>query len=491
MAWNVDDIPDQRGKIAVVTGANSGLGFEASRELARRGARVVMAVRNTEKGQAALERIKADVSTADLELRELDLGSLGSVRVFAARVREDHDRVDILINNAGLMATPAGQTRDGFETQVGTNHLGHFVLTQGADACAGGRAQRSRRDHDEHGARPGPEPDRGPASSSTTTTARGRPTGTASSPTTSSASSSRVGSRLPAPASSASSHTRGSRTPTCRSRRSRAPLRACPGASGRWRRATSACRRCTVPYRRCVPRPIPRPGNGQVYGPRWNMRGAPVVIKLEQDRRRRRTIPPACGTSAKSRPIRCSALATRTKAPVDRAALLRRSLLELVAERGFRGTSMSAVADRAGVAAGTAYVHYDSKDELIIATYVELKADLSAAAVAGLDRGHSLEEQFLQRLAQRLSAPRGRPGAGALHHPGGSLALRRRGTSRAMEQQDPLVAPAPRWRATPSTCRRSSSGTLASALPSVSWPTLVATWTRPAWTRSQGPACGP
>ena len=130
MAWTTNDIPDQSGKIAVITGANSGLGFEASRELVRKGATVVMAVRNMEKGQAAVDRISAEVPDADLELRTLDLGSLDSVRAFAARVHEEHDHVDILLNNAGLMATPAGQTNDGFETQVGTNHLGHFVLTQ-------------------------------------------------------------------------------------------------------------------------------------------------------------------------------------------------------------------------------------------------------------------------------------------------------------------------------------------------------------------------
>jgi NAD(P)-dependent dehydrogenase (short-subunit alcohol dehydrogenase family) len=130
MAWTVNDMPDQSGRIAVITGANSGLGFEASRELARKKAAVVMAVRNMEKGQAAADRIRADIPTADLEVRQLDLGSLDSVRDFAAGVREEYDRVDILLNNAGLMATPAGETADGFETQVGTNHLGHFVLTE-------------------------------------------------------------------------------------------------------------------------------------------------------------------------------------------------------------------------------------------------------------------------------------------------------------------------------------------------------------------------
>ena len=130
MAWSVNDIPDQGGKLAVITGANSGLGYEASRELARKGATVVMAVRNMEKGANAVARIKAEVPDAKLELRDLDLGSLDSVRAFAARVKSEHERVDLLLNNAGLMATPAGETKDGFETQIGTNHLGHFVLTE-------------------------------------------------------------------------------------------------------------------------------------------------------------------------------------------------------------------------------------------------------------------------------------------------------------------------------------------------------------------------
>lgn len=131
MAWTTNDIPDQTGKIAVVTGANSGLGFEASRELARKGATVVLAVRNTEKGQAALDRIATEIPGATLELRRLDLGSLASVHGFVEEVTADHDHIDILLNNAGIMATPAGETADGFETQIGTNHLGHFVLTEG------------------------------------------------------------------------------------------------------------------------------------------------------------------------------------------------------------------------------------------------------------------------------------------------------------------------------------------------------------------------
>lgn len=129
MSWKATDIPDQGGKVAVVTGANTGLGFEASRELARKGATVVLGVRNVAKGQAALDAIKAEIPGADLELRRLDLGSLASVREFAEQVGSEHPAIDILLNNAGIMATPAKETSDGFESQVGTNHLGHFALT--------------------------------------------------------------------------------------------------------------------------------------------------------------------------------------------------------------------------------------------------------------------------------------------------------------------------------------------------------------------------
>jgi NAD(P)-dependent dehydrogenase (short-subunit alcohol dehydrogenase family) len=131
VGWNASDITDQSGKVAVITGANSGLGFEASKELARKGATVVMASRNMAKGQKAVDRIKAAIASADLELRELDLGSLDSVRSFVDTVSAEHDQIDILINNAGLMATPPGETAEGLETQVGTNHIGHFVLTEG------------------------------------------------------------------------------------------------------------------------------------------------------------------------------------------------------------------------------------------------------------------------------------------------------------------------------------------------------------------------
>jgi NAD(P)-dependent dehydrogenase (short-subunit alcohol dehydrogenase family) len=122
--WTADQIPDQTGRTAVVTGANSGLGLSTARELARAGAHVVLACRNLEKGEAARREVGSDA-----ELEQLDLASLDSVREFADRFRATHDGLDLLINNAGLMAPPRGVTADGFELQFGTNVLGHFALT--------------------------------------------------------------------------------------------------------------------------------------------------------------------------------------------------------------------------------------------------------------------------------------------------------------------------------------------------------------------------
>jgi NAD(P)-dependent dehydrogenase (short-subunit alcohol dehydrogenase family) len=129
MSWTAADIPDLSGRTALVTGANGGLGLESARALAGAGAHVVMAARNQEKAAGAVEEIKRTVPTASLELIELDLGSLASVRQAAEQALAAHERIDILLNNAGVMGIPEGRTADGFETQFGTNHLGHWALT--------------------------------------------------------------------------------------------------------------------------------------------------------------------------------------------------------------------------------------------------------------------------------------------------------------------------------------------------------------------------
>ncbi|OJZ73950.1 short-chain dehydrogenase [Mycobacterium paraffinicum] len=127
--WTARDIPDQAGRVAVITGANTGLGYETAAALADHGARVVLAVRNLDKGKDAAARIAAKIPGADVALQELDLTSLDSVRAAAGQLKADYDRIDLLINNAGVMFTPKATTKDGFELQFGTNHLGHFALT--------------------------------------------------------------------------------------------------------------------------------------------------------------------------------------------------------------------------------------------------------------------------------------------------------------------------------------------------------------------------
>ncbi|MFD1035927.1 SDR family NAD(P)-dependent oxidoreductase [Sphingomonas hankookensis] len=122
--WTEQHIPDQHGRVAIVTGGNTGLGFETARMLAERGATVVLAVRDIEKGKQAAGRIVGDVT-----VQALDLMSLASIRSAAAELRISHPRIDLLINNAGVMYTPKRTTADGFEMQFGTNHLGHFALT--------------------------------------------------------------------------------------------------------------------------------------------------------------------------------------------------------------------------------------------------------------------------------------------------------------------------------------------------------------------------
>ncbi len=127
--WTTADIPDQTGRVAVITGANTGLGYETALALAEHGAHVVLAVRNLDKGKDAAARITAASPHADVVLQELDLTSLESVRAAARQLRSDHDHIDLLINNAGVMWPPKSTTSDGFELQFGTNHLGHFAFT--------------------------------------------------------------------------------------------------------------------------------------------------------------------------------------------------------------------------------------------------------------------------------------------------------------------------------------------------------------------------
>ena len=130
MRWTTQDMPDQTGRFAVVTGANTGLGYETALALAGKGAEVVVAARNDSKGAAAAARILAAHPGAKVRFERLDLASLADVKAFAERIKDGHARLDILVNNAGVMAPPKRQeTQDGFELQFGVNYLGHFALT--------------------------------------------------------------------------------------------------------------------------------------------------------------------------------------------------------------------------------------------------------------------------------------------------------------------------------------------------------------------------
>jgi NAD(P)-dependent dehydrogenase (short-subunit alcohol dehydrogenase family) len=127
--WTADDIPDLTGKTIIVTGGNSGIGYEAALQLARKGANVVLACRDPGRAGDAAERIRSGFSAASVGVMALDLASLASVRSFAEEFSHRHARLDVLCNNAGVMALPYRRTEDGFEMQLGTNHLGHFALT--------------------------------------------------------------------------------------------------------------------------------------------------------------------------------------------------------------------------------------------------------------------------------------------------------------------------------------------------------------------------
>ena len=127
--WTADQIPDQSGRVALVTGSSSGIGFETARVLANKNAEVIMAVRDPEKGERAVNNIKAQYSSVNINLMMLDLASLDSIKNFAKDFKKEYSQLDLLINNAGVMIPPYSKTKDGFELQFGTNHLGHFALT--------------------------------------------------------------------------------------------------------------------------------------------------------------------------------------------------------------------------------------------------------------------------------------------------------------------------------------------------------------------------
>ncbi len=127
--WTADNIHDQDGRVAIITGANSGIGYETAVALAAKGATVIMACRNQQTGEAAAQQIRDGKPKGSVEVMHLDLADLESVRHFAETIHRDYDRLDLLINNAGIMHPPFGKTKQGFETQFGVNHLGHFALT--------------------------------------------------------------------------------------------------------------------------------------------------------------------------------------------------------------------------------------------------------------------------------------------------------------------------------------------------------------------------
>jgi len=128
-AWTLEDIPNQAGRNVIVTGANTGIGFETARALVRKDAQVTLASRDLNKGRQALERILAESADAAVSLEQLDLADLRNIEAFATRFKDQHERLDLLILNAGVMVPPESKTAQGFELQFGVNHLGHFALT--------------------------------------------------------------------------------------------------------------------------------------------------------------------------------------------------------------------------------------------------------------------------------------------------------------------------------------------------------------------------
>lgn len=129
MSWTYEDIPDQSGRAAIVTGANTGTGHEVTRGLLTRGAHVILACRSPERARAALAKLRADELPGTAVFEHLDLAALTSVRDFADRIRHRETPIDLVVNNAGVMVPPEARTAEGFELQIGVNHLGHFALT--------------------------------------------------------------------------------------------------------------------------------------------------------------------------------------------------------------------------------------------------------------------------------------------------------------------------------------------------------------------------
>ena len=127
--WNIKDIPKLEGKTIIVTGANSGIGFEATKIFASKGAKVIMGCRNIKKSEQAKKDILSEFPNAELFLEELDLSSFESIKNFSSKINNEYKSIDILLNNAGIMTTPYGPTKDGIEQQIGVNHFGHYYLT--------------------------------------------------------------------------------------------------------------------------------------------------------------------------------------------------------------------------------------------------------------------------------------------------------------------------------------------------------------------------
>ena len=127
--WSTENIPDLAGKVIIITGANSGIGYEAAKEFARKGAQIILASRNLDKAQSALSQIQSEIPETKAEILKLDLANLKSIQQFTDTFKKKYNHLDVLLNNAGIMMVPYGKTQDGFEKQLGTNHLGHFTLT--------------------------------------------------------------------------------------------------------------------------------------------------------------------------------------------------------------------------------------------------------------------------------------------------------------------------------------------------------------------------